>query len=60
MAETPETIELEFDVVIRGTYKASVEVGVTAASVARMHEDLLFKGEFSPVLKDTDVRVKPV
>lgn len=63
MAETPEYMDVDLDVTIRGTARVQVEIGaegVDKQKVARDIEDQLQAGLFDSVLNDADYRVKPV
>lgn len=60
MAETPEYVDVDLDVTIRGTARVKVEIGTDPKSVARDIEDQLQAGLFDSVLTDADYRVKPV
>lgn len=60
MAETPEYVDVDLDVTIRGTARVKVEIGTDPKSVARDIEDQLQAGLFDSVLNDADYRVKPV
>lgn len=63
MAETPEYMDVDLEVVIKGTARVRVEIGVEGVDkqkVARDIEDSLQAGLFDSVLNDADYRVKPV
>lgn len=60
MAETPEYMDVDLDVNIRGTARVRVEIGTDVKKVARDVEDSLQAGLFNSVLNDADYRVKPV